>query len=266
MQCSNLDSLIRCVLARAWSSRRRPHHKPRPEEDRTVDQARDPRSQEATADDIAADLALAIHQGLIGPGERTPSQTDLMQAYGCAMGTAASALSKLAAAGLAQGRPGRGTFAADAKTLAAKSAPILDILAAAALCRGVAARGFRTGTSAVMYVNPDPDYGTSRQDQHTAPPRPVDVAPLAALDRHLTRWLSEALYAAARRVAGRGLHPADEHLLEAARAILRDGARRPGGQQPIAASGGPVPDAEDVSRRLWPGQAARDTQTARPLS
>jgi GntR family transcriptional regulator len=209
----------------------------------------------ATADDIAADLALAIHRGLIRPGEQVPSQAKLMESYGVAMGTAAAALGKLAAAGLARGEPGRGTYAADRVTLALKSAPVLDILAAASLCRAVASTGWPPDAVPVVRVGGHPDYGTPYEDEETLPPRPVDVSPLAALDRHVARWMSEALYEAARRAAGPGLGPADGHLLAAARAILSDGARRPEGQPPIAVYGGPVPPGEDVALRIWPERA-----------
>lgn len=66
-------------------------------------------STETPAERIAGDLALAIHQGLIRGGERLPSQTKLMKSYKVAMGTAASALAKLSAAGLTRGETGRGS-------------------------------------------------------------------------------------------------------------------------------------------------------------
>ena len=53
-------------------------------------------------------------------------------------------------------------------------------------------------------------------------------------------------------MTGAGLADADAHLVAAARAILRDGGRRPGGQPPIALSGGPAPADEDVALRIWP--------------
>jgi DNA-binding transcriptional MocR family regulator len=212
-------------------------------------------STRATANDIAADLALAIHQGLIRPGQQVPSQAHLMKSYNVAMGTAAAALGKLAAAGLARGEPGRGTYAMDRVTLALKSAPVLDILAAASLCRSIAAATWPPDAAPVARIGGHPDYGTPYEDENTLPPRPVDIALLADLDRHVLRWMSEALYDAARRAAGAGLGPADDHLLAAARAILRDGARRPDGQPPIAAHGGIVPPGEAVALRIWPERA-----------
>lgn len=62
---------------------------------------------------IAADLAQAIHLGLIQPGEQLPSQSKLRQSYGVATATAQSALNKLAATGLTRSEAGRGTFAVD---------------------------------------------------------------------------------------------------------------------------------------------------------
>ncbi|MEU3521132.1 hypothetical protein ABZ770_38755 [Streptomyces sp. NPDC006654] len=78
------------------------------------------------------------------------------------------------------------------------------------------------------------------------PPRRLDVGVLAALDRHVLRWMSEAFLSAARRLVARGVSDADRHLIESARAILRDGGRRPEGQPGIALSGGPTPAEEDA--------------------
>lgn len=204
-----------------------------------------------SAADIAADLALAIHQGKIWPGGPLPSQARLREVYNVATGTASAALRKLADAGLARGEPGRGTFPVDRATLARKPSQVLDILAAAALCRSIAAIHWGVD-GAVMDIGGDPDYGTDHESESAAPPRRVDVSALAALDRHVARWMSEALYEAARRAVGAGLEPGDTHLMAAVQSILSVGARQPEGQPPIAVSGGPTPDGENVSDRLWP--------------
>lgn len=208
------------------------------------------------AQSIAGDLALAIHQGLLLPGEQVPSQAKLMKSYGVAMATAASALAKLAAAGLTRVEPGRGTFVADHRRFPSPNA-VLDVMAAAAVCRTLAATAVPAGRRATVGVGGHPDWDTGSADPEKVwAPRSVDVAALNALDRHLLRWLSEALLLAARRLVSSGPTDGDAHLIEAARAILRDGAQRPPGQPPIAEYGGPVPVAEDVALRIWPERAA----------
>ncbi|HKT04959.1 MAG TPA: winged helix-turn-helix domain-containing protein [Rugosimonospora sp.] len=208
------------------------------------------------ADRIAGDLALAIHQGLLAPGEQVPSQTKLMRSYGVAMATASSALSKLATAGLTRAEPGRGTFVADHRRSLNPNI-VLEVMAAASVCRTLAATVVPAGRRASVGVGGHPDWNSSSADPDKVwPPRRVDVAALNALDRHLLRWMSEALLLAARRLVSAGRTDSDTHLVEAARAILRDGARRPSGQPPIAEHGGPVPPGEDVALRIWPERSA----------
>jgi DNA-binding transcriptional MocR family regulator len=214
------------------------------------------------AERIAGDLALAIHQGLIRGGERLPSQTQLMDSYKVAMGTAAAALAKLSAAGLSRGEPGRGTFAVDLDR--ARPLPVLDVMAAASLCRHVAAASFPPGTAPTMDVGGDPDWNTEYAHEKTAPPRQVDVSALAALDRHVLRWMSEAFLAAARRLVGSGRSEADEHLIAAARSILVSGGRRPEDQLPIAVHG-PRPEGGDVALRIWPERGLLDYPDGPPF-
>lgn len=209
-------------------------------------------STETAAEQIAGDLAVAIHQGSIQPGEQLPSQTKLMKSYGVAMGTAASALAKLSVAGLIRGERGRGTFALDPRRAFADS-PVLDVLAASSMCRTLAAMSFGTNAdSPTLGVGGSRDWGTAYEDAETLPPRQVDVSALAVLDRHLLRWMSEAFLSAARRLVGTGPSDADTHLIASARAILRDGGCRPEGQPGIAHSGGRKPADEDVVLRIWP--------------
>lgn len=205
----------------------------------------EPRRQHGAAD-IAADLAMAIHMGSIRAGEKIPSQRQLMTAYKVAEGTAAAALGRLRAAGITRSESGRGTFAAPHPG----NQDILDLLAAAGMCRNVTSIGWDHGDTLMT-----PYAGIrSREHDDEDPPSPprVDVAALIALDRHLVRFLSEALYDAARRAAGSGLGEADEHLLAAARSILRAGGRKPEGQPPIPYYSGPVPEGEDYVYRIWP--------------
>ncbi|MFH8813039.1 GntR family transcriptional regulator [Streptomyces hygroscopicus] len=213
-------------------------------------------STETSAEQIAGDLALAIHQGSIRDGEKLPSQSKLMESYGVAMGTAASALAKLAAAGLIRTEPGRGTFATSRPNPFDPN-PVLDVMAAAQMCRSLASLSFGPGeTAPTLDVGGSPDWGTAWEDENTMPPRRVDVSALAVLDRHVLRWMSEAFLTAARRLVARGVSDADQHLIASARAILRDGGHRPDGQQPIAHRGGPTPADEDVVLRIWPERAA----------
>jgi hypothetical protein len=103
-----------------------------------------------------------------------------------------------------------------------------------------------------MDVGGDPDWNTDYAHEKTAPPRQVDVSALAALDRHVLRWMSEAFLGAARRLIGSGRSEADEHLITAARSILAAGGRRPDDQPPIAVHGMQRLEGEDVALRIWP--------------
>ncbi|MEU8936252.1 hypothetical protein AB0D30_41005 [Streptomyces sp. NPDC048409] len=67
--------------------------------------------------------------------------------------------------------------------------------------------------------------------------------------------MSEAFLAAARRLVAHGVSDTDRHLVESARAVLRDGGRRPEDQPGIALYSGREPDAEDVVLRIWPERA-----------
>jgi DNA-binding transcriptional MocR family regulator len=204
---------------------------------------------ETPAERIAGDLALAIHQRLIRPGERLPSQSKLMTSYGVAMGTASAALGKLAAAGLIRTVPGSGTFAVRPNPF--EPNPVLDVLAAASLCRTLAARSFAPGSAPVLEIQVGGDVDTSG-DREGPLTRLVDVSALEGLDRHVLRWMSEALLSAARRLVADGPCEGDTHVIATARAILRDGGRRPEDQPGIAVHGGPTPEDEAVVLRIWP--------------
>lgn len=210
-------------------------------------------STETSPDLIAGDLAVAIHQGSIRDGEQLPSQSKLSASYGVSNGTVASALAKLAAAGLIRSHPGRGTFATSRpKTF--EPNPVLNVMAAASICRSLAGLTFGPNEPDPprIDVGGSPDWGTEWETEKTQPPRRLDVGALASLDRHVLRWMSEAFLTAARRLVAHGVTDADRHLIESARAILRDGGRRPEGQPGIALMGGPVPTDEDVVLRIWP--------------
>lgn len=67
----------------------------------------DPRSPSRQ---IADDLRDAIRSGDLGPGERLPSERELVEKYGTALQTARQAVNALKAEGLVEGQAGRGVF------------------------------------------------------------------------------------------------------------------------------------------------------------
>ncbi|MGR3875821.1 GntR family transcriptional regulator (plasmid) [Streptomyces graminifolii] len=219
---------------------------------------------ETPAERIAGDLALAIHQGSIRADEQLPTQAHLMKAYGVATATASSALAKLQTAGLTRSERGRGTYAVATHRI--WNNPILDVMAAAAVCRSLAATTFgKHDTNPTIPVGGDPDWLTEHEHENTRPGRMVDVSALVGIDRHVLRWMSEAFLSAARRLVASGQTDADTHLIEAARAILRDGGRRPENQPGIAHWGGPTPEDEDVVLRIWPERANPSATNAWPF-
>jgi hypothetical protein len=206
-----------------------------------------------TAATIAADLLVAIHRGALSWGDKVPTQKELMAAYGVAMATAAAALTKLDAIGLTHARPGAGRFVVGKPPL--RRHDVLDILDAASICRRLACASGGPGPHDIS-VGGDPDWDDPHADpEKRLPPRHVDVTLLTGLDRHLLRWQAEAFVDAARRIVGHGLTDTDQHLVAAARAILRDGAARPADQAPIPLYGGPQSVGEDVVLRIWPDRA-----------
>jgi DNA-binding GntR family transcriptional regulator len=59
---------------------------------------------------VASELRARIESGELGPGDRVPSITTLMQEYGIARNTARHALAVLAEEGLIEVTPGWGSF------------------------------------------------------------------------------------------------------------------------------------------------------------
>lgn len=214
----------------------------------------------ATAELIAGDLAIAIHRGVLRPGEQVPSQTKLMVSYGVAMATANSALLKLRLAGLCHAVPGKGTFVTDTRPgTGARPNPILDVFTAARVCRSLAATYSPPPDGAPMTIPVGGHhlYGTEHEDPEKHwPPRPVDCSALTGLDRHVLRWMSEAFLVGGRRLVGRGRTETDQHLIEAAQAIINRGGNRPENQLPIAELKFPEPEDEDVILRIWPERTA----------
>ncbi|MFI7501853.1 GntR family transcriptional regulator [Streptomyces sp. NPDC049687] len=174
---------------------------------------------ETPAERIAGGLALAIHQRLIRPGERLPSQSKLMASYGVAIGTPSAALGKLAATGLIRTVPGAGTFAV-------RPNPVLDFFAAASLCRTLTAHSFGPGSAPVLEIRVGEDVDTSggREGPLT---RRVDVSALEDLDRHVLRWMSEALLPSARRLVADGPCEGDAHVIATARRSCATAAAAP---------------------------------------
>ena len=72
----------------------------------TIDRT-DPRSPSRQ---IADDLRAAITSGSVGPGDKLPSEADLVRQYGVAAQTARQAVSLLKTEGLVEGQAGRGVF------------------------------------------------------------------------------------------------------------------------------------------------------------
>lgn len=101
-----------------------------------------------------------------------------MNSYKVAMDTAAAALAKLSAAGLSRGEPGRGTFAVDLDR--ARPMPVLEVMAAASLCRQVAAASFPPGAVPTVGVGGDPEWNT----EHAHETHELGLEP-EAYDPHL---------------------------------------------------------------------------------
>ncbi|MDH6126911.1 GntR family transcriptional regulator [Kitasatospora sp. GP82] len=59
---------------------------------------------------IAEDLAEQIQKGVLPPGEKIPSESELMDRYGVAPGTARKAVAELRATGLIETHHGKGSF------------------------------------------------------------------------------------------------------------------------------------------------------------
>lgn len=63
---------------------------------------------------IAADLRAEIDSGRLGPGDRVPSEAELMRRYGVSRGTARQGLALIQAAGLVESAHGKGRFVTSA--------------------------------------------------------------------------------------------------------------------------------------------------------
>jgi GntR family mannosyl-D-glycerate transport/metabolism transcriptional repressor len=59
---------------------------------------------------IAEDLRCQISSGELAPGQRVPSETELMRRYGVSRGTARQGLAVVEAAGLVRAEHGKGRF------------------------------------------------------------------------------------------------------------------------------------------------------------
>lgn len=82
---------------------------------------------------IAAEIAEAICQGELHPGDPLPARRVLMGEHQVAINTATAAVDKLAAAGLVRGQLGRGTF-----VLNPAGTPVGELLRAGQACRSAA--------------------------------------------------------------------------------------------------------------------------------
>jgi hypothetical protein len=166
----------------------------------------------------AGDLALAIHEGAITAGDPLPPPARLMAKYDVPPATVMAALERLSLVGVIGGDAGQGSFAA--LELTGQARQVLDIMAAPAMCRRVAAMpGGRLG-------------------------------PFAA--REVLQSASERFLAVARRALRGELTERDAPAVAAAREILAVGS------QPAAAQRG-GPGSRRVgpgsAGRRWPGSA-----------
>jgi DNA-binding transcriptional MocR family regulator len=200
----------------------------------------------ASAASIAMDLAAAIHRGLIGPGQKIPSQAELMSAYGVAMATAAAAIAKVREAGMIRSEVGRGSF-----VVKDPGGDVGTLYLASLLCAQVASTTWPPGVPPTLpaWVPYEAGYD---DDGHAG--RHIDATALVGLDRSVARALADTFRARARQIVGHGAGPGDQTLIDAARAIVRDGGRRPDGQPGIALYGGADED-DGVVYRLWPHRA-----------
>ena len=152
---------------------------------------------ETAAERLAGQIALDIRQGRIAPGGPLPAAGVLARDHRARPADVEQALVRLAVAGLAVPGP-------DGTLAAAPPGPLLDITAAAAMCRRLTAAG-------------------------PVPGRPGAQAALEELGARFADAARQAM-----RTGGLGGH---EPLLRAAREILADGPSRPG---PAGAAASPA--------------------------
>lgn len=203
---------------------------------------------DSVASQIAMDLASVIVSGTLRENEELPSQAELMQAYGVAMGTAAAALAKVRDAGLIETSPGR-----RARVLRRWSwqGDVATLFLAGHLCRSEAAISHGDGPPTAVVA-----WCYDREWDQQVPVRKIDTETLTHLDRTVIRALGEQLHRAALRIVGLGSADGDDRLVAAAEALLRDGGRRPQDQAGIALSPGWPSDKDNPARRLWPERYA----------
>jgi DNA-binding FadR family transcriptional regulator len=147
-------------------------------------------STEMPAERMVGDLALAIHEGHISPGEPLPAPERLMASYDVPPATVTEALNRLSATGIITGDASQGRVAAVALTSTARQA--LHVMAAPAMCRRLAE---------------------------------MPVRPRLFVDPEALQAAIEAFLGAGRRALRGGLTERDADLVAAARNILRDGSQ-----------------------------------------
>jgi DNA-binding transcriptional MocR family regulator len=192
-------------------------------------------STEAPAERIAGDLALAMHEEQIRPGERLPPAERLMASYDVPPATVMAALERLSLAGVTTGDAGQ-AFAASVLTGPARQA--LSVLAAPAMCRRLAQAASGGG------LLDDPEVLLAASEAYLAAGRRALRGPLTGRDA--------------------GVVEAAEKLLEAGSRPARPGATLLGLRDSAARSPGPraadwpAPAADGVAA------AAAGSPTARP--
>ena len=193
-------------------------------------------STEVPAELIAGDLALAIREGHIRPGEPLPSAGRLVASYHVPPATVSAALGRLSRAGVIGGDPDQGMFAQELGSGGPRQA--LDVMAVPALCR-------RLASTPAVVTGPHFDPAALRQ-------------------------ASEVYLSAGRRARDRhGLTNDDARLVAAARDLLDDAAGKnappPPWDRPPAAGGTlkQRPAGLDWPATATDGIAAAPARTAR---
>ncbi|MFH8738465.1 hypothetical protein [Streptomyces sp. NPDC017964] len=165
------------------------------------------RGSDASSARIAVDLALAIQQGKIPPGQKLRTQA---QSYGAALPTVSAALTRLTNAQLIKQEGCRYRYVRPARSVFPAS-PVRDILTAASVCARLSA----------TYTDTAPANALGRW--------PADTSLRRDIDRHVLAFLGTALVQEALCLLDAGLDPTgiDDTLLAAARSTLHHGGRRP---------------------------------------
>ncbi|MFJ4654502.1 GntR family transcriptional regulator [Nocardia sp. NPDC088792] len=191
----------------------------------------------ATAAEIAVDLITAIHNGHYQPGDKLPSQTELMTTYGVAMATAAAALRKLRDHGLTTTQPGRGVYLTTAllHTASPRTATTAEELGTRAHDEGSHPDSSESNGSqrwkqrytdiATLYHAADRLTALAEQAE-TLTATTDDGSPLGGLHPTVLKTLAHTLTTAAHHIINHGPTSATHTTITAAHRILTQDGRR----------------------------------------